>query len=103
MLSAYSVFCLCLLYSTKNNNTLPFRVVNVNTEIAKGLDLRRKPVIVSLLTATLTQRGGHGMASVNKVILVGNLGADPRCATRPVAKQSHIQRRNQRAVDREGR
>jgi hypothetical protein len=31
----YAVFC--LLYSTKNNNTLPFRALHVNTEMPKTL------------------------------------------------------------------
>jgi single-strand DNA-binding protein len=55
-------------------------------EIVKWLDLEGKPVIIFLPVATLTQRGGHNMASVNKVILVGNLGGDPEVRYTPSGK-----------------
>ena len=42
----------CLPYSIKNNNTLPFRVAKVNTEIAKCLDLAGEPVVVFLQAPT---------------------------------------------------
>jgi single-strand DNA-binding protein len=55
-------------------------------EITKSLDLAGKPVIISHKTPTHTQTGGHDMASVNKVILVGNLGADPEVRYTPSGK-----------------
>jgi single-strand DNA-binding protein len=55
-------------------------------EITKSLDLAGKPVIISPSAPTHTQTGGHDMASVNKVILVGNLGADPEVRYTPSGK-----------------